>query len=227
MKAVRWMTLVAGIAGLAVQAPSAHAGTPAGQRNPVVLVHGFSEGPAMWNALEDALVRNGYSRDQITAVSYNSYTRSNVTTADAIGKTVADVLRRTGAAKVDIVSHSMGSLNSRYCVKFAGCAGKTDHWVSLAGANKGTGTARFCSIYVTCREMIPGSAVLKQLNADPALPAGTKWSTLWTRNDGVIVPATNTPLAGATNIEVDPGLRHGTIFKDAGVIQTVIRLLGS
>ncbi|GAA1977176.1 triacylglycerol lipase [Amycolatopsis minnesotensis] len=189
-------------------------------------MHGFIENGTMWSALTQALLAEGYQDDQITAVTYNTITQSNVVTADQLGRTVQDLLRRTGASKVDIVSHSMGSLNSRYCVKFAGCAGRTDHWVSIAGANLGTQGASLCSFLITCREMLPGSTVLTKLNADPVLPAGTKWSTLWTPSDGVIIPATNTVLPGATNTEFD-NLNHLNIFKDPSVIGKVKELLAS
>ncbi|MFD9889049.1 esterase/lipase family protein [Amycolatopsis sp. NPDC059027] len=208
-------------------ASSAAGGFP-NHRNPIVLVHGFTEDGSMWGALKQALAQDGYTGDQITAITYDTYTQSNVTTAEALGKTVRDVLSRTGAAKVDIVSHSMGGLNSRYCVKFAGCAGVTDHWISLSGANKGTTMANLCTALVTCREMVPGSAVLSKLNAAPALPAGTKWATLWTPNDRIIVPPTNTPIDGAENIEVTtPGVTHTNIFRDPGVLDSVRKLLAS
>jgi triacylglycerol lipase len=217
---------VAGV--LVAQSPPAAAASPfPNGKNPVVLVHGFTEDGSMWTDLQQSLIQSGYTSGQITALTYDTYSQSNVVTADVIGKTVQNILTSTGADKVDIISHSMGGLNSRYCVKFAGCAGHTDHWISLAGANKGTTTANYCSYLVTCQEMIPGSAVLTKLNAAPLLPAGTKWSTLWTPNDGVIVPAQNTVLEGADNIQVSPFLNHLTIFRDPGVIATVKSLLDS
>lgn len=215
------------LGGLLAQAPDSSASPFPNGRNPVVFVHGFSESDAMWDTMKQSLRQSGYTDDQLTAVDYNTTSQSNVATAEWLGGIVDEVLHKTGASKVDIVSHSMGSLNSRYCVKFAGCAGKTERWISLAGANKGTNAANLCTVNVTCREMVPGSDVLKRLNADPLLPPGTKWSTLWTPNDGIIVPATNTVLEGAENIQVGPGINHLNIFKDQGVIKEVTRLLAA
>lgn len=226
----RIVAVLAAVAAAAIGVavgPSASAEPFANGRNPVILVHGFSGKAANWDTVKQALIAGGYSADQIVAITYDTFYQSNVRSAELLGAKVNEVLSRTGASKVDIVSHSMGSLNSRYCVKFAGCAGKTERWISLAGANLGTGVANYCSFFVTCREMVPGSAVLTKLNAAPAVPAGTKWTTLWSPGDRIIVPATNTVIPGANNVQVNSSISHLGILQDAGVIAQVQRLLGA
>lgn len=194
-------------------------------KHPVLFVHGFSRSGSDWNTMKQAFRSAGYSDGQLTAISYNTYTQSNVTTANMLAQKVGQILASTGASKVDIVSHSMGSLNSRYCVKFAGCAGKVDDWVSLAGANKGTNIARFCTFYITCREMVPGSSVLDKLNSGSALPTGVDGTVLWTRDDRVIQPPTNSVLDGLRNIEVT-GVTHLNIMNNQNVIGTVLKTVG-
>ncbi|SDD22654.1 esterase/lipase family protein [Actinokineospora iranica] len=222
--------VVAGVLGTvvaqsAVTTAAAASAFPNG-KNPVVLVHGFSGSGANWNTLKESLIATGYTSEQLTAISYGSYGQSNVDIAAVIGRTVDSVLAETGAAKVDIINHSMGGINSRYCIKFDACAGKVDHWISLAGANRGTYTANLCSFFTpVCKEMVPGSALLKKLNAAPALPDGTKWSTLWSPNDGIIIPAENTVLAGANNIQITGS--HLGMLKDAAVAAKVRELLDS
>jgi triacylglycerol lipase len=217
------------VVGIVVAQPlmsSAAASPFANGKNPIVFVHGFTESASAWDAIKGALKQSGYTDDQLVAITYDTFFTSNVSTATTIGNTVDQVLARTGASKVDIISHSMGGLNSRYCVKFAACAGKTDHWISLAGANQGTLIAAICP-FPTCQEMVPGSAVLTKLNASPALPAGPKYFTLWSPNDGIIIPATNTVLTGATNVELPSSVNHFTILQDAGVIAKIKDMLNS
>ena len=77
----------------------------------------------------------------------------------------ADGLRaRTGAAHIDVISHSMGAISSRYWVERLGGASHVDAWVSLAGVNEGTVWAYGCYVLAPCREMVPTSSVLDRLN---------------------------------------------------------------
>jgi triacylglycerol esterase/lipase EstA (alpha/beta hydrolase family) len=57
---------------------------------------------------------------------------------------VEALLKATGATKVDILAHSMGSLNSRWYIKFLGGETKVDDWVSFGGPNHGTKQANIC-----------------------------------------------------------------------------------
>ncbi|MFC7616221.1 esterase/lipase family protein [Actinokineospora soli] len=163
----------------------------------------------------------GYTDSQLVLFGYNSTTQSNVRTAELLGQRVEQVLANTGASKVDIVSHSMGSLNSRYCVKFTGCAGRVDDWISISGNNNGTNTARWCTYYVTCREMVPGSALLTKLNSGSALPAGVQGTVYWTRDDQIISPPTSSILPGLATVEVT-GVTHLNIVKNDQVIAAVL-----
>ncbi len=71
----------------------------------------------------------------------------------------------------DFTAHSMGGLNSRWFVKFAGGTEKVDDWVSLAGPNHGTETAGLCSLLdPPCAEMLPGSEFLTTLNDGDETP---------------------------------------------------------
>jgi triacylglycerol lipase len=72
--------------------------------------------------------------------------------------------RRYGATKVDIITHSMGTLSARYYVRNLGGDGKVDALVSLGGANHGTSTANLC-FDASCVEMRPNSTFLTNLNS--------------------------------------------------------------
>jgi triacylglycerol lipase len=218
---------VMAVAGAAVaqSSMSSAAAEVSNGKNPVIFVHGFSRDGSDWDTMREAFLDSGYTEDQLVAISYNTYSQSNVKTAEIIGQQVEETLASTGAAEVDVVSHSMGSLNTRYCVKFDACAGKVGQWVSLAGANQSTELARLCHL-VTCREMVPGSEVLSKLNSGAALPADTEGTVFWTRQDRIIVPATNSVLDGLDNIEVS-GVTHTNIMRDANVIDGVLKVLGS
>lgn len=204
--------LATGAVSTSAQADSSF---PNGQ-DPVVLVHGLFGAPWNWNTLRDKLIASGYTSDQIITFGYNSTGQSNVRTSHKLATAIDDVLARTGADKVDIIGHSMGGLNSRWCIKYDGCGGKVDDWVSLAGPNNGTANTGLCWYLITCREMAPGSSFITKLNAGPTLPADVSGTVVWSPNDGVVTPATSTVLPGVEVFEV-PGVTHLGMLTDAKV----------
>jgi triacylglycerol lipase len=155
----------------------------------------------------------------------HTYFTSNSQTARDFGRFVDQVLLETGADKVDVVSHSMGSLSTRECIKFGTCEGKVNDWVSLAGANHGTFVAALCLPFstITCLEMLPGSRYLRTLNAPPEVTDGAdSWTTLWSKGDGVIIPPQSTILDGAENIELSPEINHLSMLADPRVMHLTL-----
>jgi triacylglycerol lipase len=98
---------------------------------PVLLVHGFNGSGAGWHAMVASLEAAGWL-DEIDAMSYDS-TRSNVDVGHRIAREVAALRARTGAARIDVVSHSMGAISSRWYLEHLGGAAVVDAWASLGG----------------------------------------------------------------------------------------------
>lgn len=129
------------------------------------------------------------------------------------------ILLATGATKVDVITHSMGGLSSRYYAKNLGGDARIDAWVSLGGPNHGTTTAYGC-VQTSCVEMRPGSTFLKNLNATDETPGAPRYATWWSACDAVIEPDNSTPLAGATNTQT-ACLSHSALYSDATVYAQV------
>lgn len=192
-------------------------------RDPVIFVHGWFFTDVWGTAVAD-FQANGYQEDEIFLFTYDTFFTSNSTTSEAFGTYVDQVLQETGADKVDVVSHSMGSLSTRQCIKSGSCGGKVDDWVSMGGANHGTNIAFLCLFFspTTCAEMLPNSEYLQALNQAPEVTDGAEsWSTLWTPNDGIILPAQSTLLEGANNVEISSSLNHLSMLTDAGTLAQV------
>ncbi|MFC6612985.1 esterase/lipase family protein [Amorphoplanes digitatis] len=153
--------LLAAVAAFAV-APAAPAAAAA--RTPVVFVHGYTGSASNWATAQSVFRAAGYSSSELYAYEYNSY-GDNVTNARGLATFVSQVRSRTGAAKVDIVNHSMGGLVSLWYLKQLGGAQYVNHLASLAGANHGTTYAGACLIYITCQQMYPGSSFINTLSA--------------------------------------------------------------
>ena len=104
-------------------------GAPSG-RTPVVFVHGWTADETMWAPAVDAFRSAGYTSGDITVVYYDSALPAR--DAAAVLATEVDHLRSyTGRSKVDIVSHSYGSMVTRYCIELGGSAGEGG-WVDFA-----------------------------------------------------------------------------------------------
>lgn len=188
--------LLASVFGAAT--PSAAQTAP----DPILFIHGFSGSAGNWNTMISRFQAAGYPSDRLYAITVSS-TASNASNANAVANAVATLRSRTGAARVDIVAHSMGSLSTRYYLRNLGGTAVVDEWVSLGGPNHGTTWAYACALFSAgCRDMLPGSSFLSSLNAGDETPGSVRYGTFWSYCDGIIIPATSTVLSGASNTNV-------------------------
>ncbi|HET7589963.1 MAG TPA: triacylglycerol lipase [Solirubrobacterales bacterium] len=192
----RLIALVCAIATCAAAAIPASASA----QDPILFVHGWSESASLWNTMIGRFEKDGYPKSYLSAYSYNTSQSNKVDAEKEVKSHVESLLKTTGASKVDIISHSMGSLNSRWYVKFDGGESKVDDWVSLGGPNHGTETANFC-FSTACEEMRVGSTFLKELNAGDETPGEVSYGTWWSPCDEIINPDESVILSGASNHE--------------------------
>jgi triacylglycerol lipase len=208
--------LASALLGLTSAAPGHAAGTSTfgASSNPILFVHGYSSSGSYWNTMADDFRADGWPSSYLDQWSYD-WRQSNATTAQQLAAEVDRLLAATGASKVDIVSHSMGGLSSRYYAKNLGGSGKIDAWVSLAGPNHGTDWANGCA-YTSCLEMRIGSTFLTSLNAGDETPGNPRYGTWWSPCDTIINPDSSVSLNGAKNIQT-ACLSHTAIGSDPTV----------
>jgi triacylglycerol lipase len=191
----------------------------AAAHDPILFVHGWNSSSSAWTTMVNRFAADGWTAAELNNWSYNT-SQSNATTAGQVQTKVNQILAATGAAKVDLISHSMGGLSTRYYVKNLGGGAKVDEWVSLGGPNHGTDTANFC-FSTACSEMRIGSTFLKNLNAGDETPGTTvNWLTWWSPCDEVINPDSSVALSGATNRQT-ACLSHSALHEDATVYAQV------
>jgi triacylglycerol lipase len=188
-------------------------------RDPILFVHGWNSSASTWNTMVGRFAADGWTSAELNTWSYNT-AQSNATTASQLATKVNSVLAATGAARLDLVSHSMGGLSTRYYVKNLSGGPKVDEFVSLAGPNHGTGTANLCFWNTSCFEMRPGSSFLNALNSGDETPSTPRYGTWWSPCDEVINPDTSTILSGAANMQT-PCLSHSGVKDSAGVYAQV------
>jgi triacylglycerol lipase len=203
--------LLAAITAIAALAPAATAAA----HDPILFVHGWNSSGSTWNTMIGRFQADGWTAAELNNWSYNT-AQSNVTTAGQVNTKVDQIRAATGAAKVDIISHSMGGLSTRYYLKNLGGQPEVDEWVSLGGPNHGTTTANLCFWNTSCFEMRPNSTFLNALNAVDETPGTVNYGTWWSPCDEIINPDSSVPLTGATNTQT-ACMSHSSLHQDAGV----------
>jgi len=188
-------------------------------QDPILFVHGYLESASLWNTMISRFEKDGYPSSYLSAYTYNTSQSNKVDAEKEVKSHVESLLKATGASKVDIISHSMGGLNTRWYVKFLGGETKVDDWVSLGGPNHGTETANFC-FSTSCVEMRVGSTFLKELNAGDETPGTVSYGTWWSPCDEIINPDSSVALSGATNTET-ACLSHTALTTDETVYKQV------
>jgi triacylglycerol lipase len=184
-------------------------------QDPILFVHGYTESASVWNTMVANFEKDGYPKSYLSAYSYNT-SQSNVVDAEKeVKPRVEALLKNTGATKVDIIAHSMGSLNSRYYIKNLGGESKVDDWVSLGGPNHGTEFANWC-FSTSCVEMRVGSKFLADLNAGDETPGAVTYGTWWSPCDEIINPDSSVALSGATNTKT-ACISHTALMSDSTV----------
>lgn len=120
---------------------------------------------------------------------------------------------------VDLVGYSLGGLVARYALQRLGVPVR--RFVTIATPHRGTWLAHGLR-NPAGEEMRPGSAFLRDLDRDwAATAARVPTLAIWTPFDGIVVPAWNARLPGATTLRL-PVWRHGDMATDARVWARVL-----
>ena len=117
--------------------------------------------------MRSRFVASGFPSNRLFGFGYDT-SQSNKTTATQFNAYLDQVRAQTGSSVVDVVTHSMGALGTRWCLR-SSCNGKVDDWVSLGGANHGT-LVSLCFWSAGCREMFYNSDFVQALNAGDETP---------------------------------------------------------
>ena len=199
------------LALLAVAGLFASAAAPAADPEPVVFVHGFAGHAGNFDSIIGRMRADGYPAGKLYAFAYDSLLRSDAASARELAAYVERVRRANGQARVAIVAHSNGGLVVRAFLGTAAGAAATRRFVSLGSPHEGTLSAYACAS-PACLDMRAGSALLTAL-------AGRGCDrSLWSRADGVVLPATSARCG--TSIEVAP-VDHLGLLTDERVYRSL------
>lgn len=191
---------------------------------PLILVHGTdATAYADWAGIAPRLVAAGYC---VFALNYGGKPGGDSFGTEDLWQSAAQfqafanrVLAQTKATKIDIMGYSQGATISRYYINKLGGAAKVNRWVGLASPSYGGvlyGIAPVAEavpggLSVLAELLSPaavqqrqGSPFMNAVNAGGDTVPGVSYTTIGTRYDEAIQPASNVALRspGATNIVI-------------------------
>ena len=208
MSARRFLLVLSLLASALVFATPSSAGA-APTRDPVVIVPGFTTGDVVSIGYIPFKLRLQSAGYDVTLLTYPDYGLGDIhDNAELLATTVNAVKARTGAAKVDLVAHSMGGLVSRDYIKTLGGSGKVDSLIMMGTPNYGTNLANVAQFFTfgscigitACQQMAAGSSYLASLNAGDDTIGSVKYTSIATKVDEVVFPYRNAFLANDGNI---------------------------
>lgn len=169
-------------------------------RTPVLLVPGWSDTARVLRPLRSRFIAAGWPEDAVGIVDFHDRHGGNEEHAEEIMRALELLRARTGAARADVVAHSMGGLALRLCLRETGHAACVRRVVFLATPHSGTWAA-WLAWGDGGREMRPGSAMLRRLG-ESQLPGHVRGWTLRTPIDLRIIPGASARLDGLESLEV-------------------------
>jgi pimeloyl-ACP methyl ester carboxylesterase len=150
IKAMRIISVIVAFVLYSSQLTLTYAVAPDFTKTPIFFVHGYGLSASSWNTMISSLTDAGYPPEYLEAIQLVPDDGANIPAAeDQIALAIEAFLDSINTflaanypniplkTKVDLVSHSMGSLSSRwYAARVR--PDRVHKWISLAGANHGT-----------------------------------------------------------------------------------------
>ena len=198
--------------------------------NPVVLTHGLAANQTVnWQTYAPLLANEGYCVFSLTYGTKQGVGIPGVyqpgglqpmqRSAREFGEFVDKVLRATGAAEVDILGHSEGTLMPSYYVRKLDGASNVDKYVSITPLWEGTTLAGLSTLYQesalidfrpvvdgvlnpvceSCTQFLTGSDFLKELHRVGIFDPDVEYTNIVTKYDELVLPYTS-GLAKGPNI---------------------------
>lgn len=202
--------------------------------NPVVLVHGgFVNRTLNWQTMSPLLANAGY---RVFALDYGrpawpiptrwtpGALRPVEENAAEIGDFITHVRMTTGAAKVDVVAESFGTLSTNHYAKYLGGHAYIDRFIALSALWDGTTLAALyrlaalldkrglgdrvrrlldragCGI---CHQVLHGSDYLTRLRRDGIFAPDVQYTNITSRYDVLLTPYTTGLAEGPNTVNID------------------------
>lgn len=208
---------------------------PQDQPGPVLLVTGYGGGLDSLVGMSAALRAAGRTVRIVPVVGDG--TGDLDAQAEQVGEVARAVLAETGAPSVDLVGYSAGGVVVRLWVRAHGGDRLTRRVLTIGSPQHGTRQAELGSELAggcppACEQLVPGSDLLRRLNAGDETPRGPAWVTVRSATDEVVTPVDSAMLDGAVNLLVQdlcPGSTtdHGQLPDAPATLAVLTSALGA
>jgi hypothetical protein len=189
-------------------------------RRGVVFIHGVACNRGFWTPWLRRVQAAGHP---FAAVNLEPMLAGLDDYAPIIEQAVDAVSRASGLPPV-LVCHSMGGLAARAWLRAGANAPRVHHVVTIGAPHHGAWLAR-SSRLPNGRQMTPGSAWLRQLEADLARQPQPPFTCWYSNCDNVVFPSSAATLEGADNRLVE-GMAHVELGFHPRVMDETLALLG-
>jgi len=188
-------------------------------KQPIVLVHGYTQNRVNFIYLARALRKRGFG----PIYGFNYFSFANIRkSGERLARFLDRVREETGAASVDLVCHSMGGLVARQCIRLD--PARVRKCVTVASPHSGVHWWAGPIIGPGGRQLIAGTRFLQEL---AALPLAVPMLSIYSRHDNVACPGESISSLerwGGDDLAVDH-LGHLSILFDARVADAVAGFL--
>ena len=216
-------------------AVSSTAAVPQDRPGPVLLVPGYGGNVDSLAPLAARLRLAG--RTAVVVDPVGDGTGDLRTQAEHLDEVARQARDATGAASVDVVGYSAGGVVARLWVRNYGGVELARRVLTIGSPQHGSTQAELGASLAggcptACEQLVPGSDLLRRLNAGDETPDGPQWATVRSSADQVVTPVDSAALAGAVNIvvqDVCPGsaTAHGDLPRDPVVLGALDSVLSA
>lgn len=186
---------------------------------PVLLLHGLFHNKACW--LFARLVLRIQGKTSLHTLNLPPW-RDIETLTESVAKRVDEIRHAQGVEKVALVGHSMGGIIARNYLQQRGGADKVSHLVLLGTPNTGSKLAPF-ALSPLGAHLQPGSEFLIRLAQAP-LPEGTAVTSIYSRQDNMVLPFEHGSLEGAADVQL-ADIGHISLLYHPRALAAVVRAL--
>lgn len=123
---------------------------------------------------------------------------------------------------VDVIAHSMGGLNSRWCIEKQDGAQYVDELITFGTPHWGTYNAYLRALTEGSRDLQPGGDALTELN-DGTLTTGVEYTALWSSDNEVITPSEYAQLPSPEVRSVSVARTINSGFQEHGQLVYLLR----